>query len=206
MDKNKPIIFVTGNPHKIAEVNHILNSIAQDSQVPSIIGLQDIGFTEDIPETAETFRGNAMQKAQFIYSRYKISCFAEDSGLEVDALGGAPGILSARYAGNHKNHDDNIDLVLKRLQDKENRSARFKAVIAYIHQQQIHYFEGSIEGDILPKRQGEGGFGYDPIFQPKGYHQSFAEMGDALKNHISHRFQAMTKFIHYLNSTTINPK
>jgi XTP/dITP diphosphohydrolase len=199
MPKNLKIIFVTGNKHKIQEVNQIFKTLEKGHQIPSILGLQDIAFEGEIPETAATFHGNALQKAQFIYNKYKMPCFAEDSGLEVDALNGAPGVYSARYAGRHKNHNDNIDLLLHRLQNIEDRSARFKAVIACIIQDQIHYFEGTIEGSILQKRKGDGGFGYDPIFQPTGYYKSFAEMNDQQKNQISHRAQAMTKLIRFLN-------
>ena len=162
-----------------------------------IKSLAEIGCTEDIPETQPTIEGNAIQKAQYVHDHYGVNCFAEDTGLEVTALNGAPGVFTARYAGPQRDANDNMNLLLKNLKDKSDRSARFKTVIALILDGDIYTFEGIVEGQIAQKRSGSGGFGYDPIFLPEGQSQSFAEMDKAAKNAISHRGRAMAKLLDY---------
>lgn len=188
------LIFATGNPNKIKEVAQILSDDTQFDIIP----MSEIGVTEDIPETSPTIEGNALQKARYLHERYQVNCFSEDTGLEIESLGGAPGVFSARYAGPAKNADDNMNLVLKNLASKANRKARFKTVIALIINNKEYTFEGIIEGKIDTKKTGDGGFGYDPIFIPEGYNQSFALLDTALKNKISHRGRAMAKLVRFL--------
>ncbi len=188
----KKLVFATGNPHKIAEVNRLLNGRYQ------ILGLKDIGCTEELPETQPTIQGNALQKARFVYNKYGVDCFAEDTGLEIDALGGQPGVHTARFAGDAKDPDANMNKVLRLLEGRSDRSARFRTVIALILDGEEHLFEGIAEGTILSEKTGEQGFGYDPIFQPLGYDRSFAQMTPEEKNAISHRGKAVRKLIEFL--------
>ena len=192
LNKTMEIVFATSNPNKIEEINGLLPSSIR------IIGLKDIGCTEDIPETPDTIEGNAIQKAQYVYDKYGINCFAEDTGLEIKALDGAPGVYSARYAGPQRNADDNMAKVLTEMKEASDRSARFKTVIALIKDGNLTCFEGIVDGHIIERKKGEGGFGYDPIFKPVGYDQTFGELSAAEKNKISHRARATQKLIHYL--------
>lgn len=191
----KQIIFATNNVHKLEEIRQI---VANRYQIRS---LSEMGFHEDIPETAPTIEGNALQKARFIYNRFQKDCFADDTGLEVDALNGAPGVYSARYAGVNCSYADNVNKLLEAMKGETNRNASFKTVVAYIHEGKAYRFEGIVKGQILTKAQGDGGFGYDPVFVPDGYQQSFAEMSAGLKNRISHRGIAVQKLVRFLLST-----
>ena len=187
------IVFATNNSHKLEEIRQIFGSDFE------ILSLNDIGCHEDIPETANTIEGNALQKAQYIYDHYHMSCFADDTGLEVDALNGAPGVYSARYAGEGHDSEANMKKLLAELGENNNRKARFRTVIALIEEKgDIKTFEGIIEGHIAYEKSGHGGFGYDPIFIPIGYDQSFAELGAEIKNKISHRARAVQKLEKYL--------
>lgn len=189
------IIFATGNPNKVLEVNQILG----DTGI-TIKGLKDIGCTEDIPETQPTIQGNAIQKADYVTKNYQVNCFSEDTGLEVDGLRGEPGVNTARYAGNAKDPEANMSKILKNLGDTTNRTARFRTVIALNLGDKQHLFEGICEGDIAFQKTGDGGFGYDPIFLPKGYNgQSFAELTKEEKNKISHRGIAVRKLMAFLD-------
>ena len=187
------IVFATNNQHKLSEIRQILGSRVE------VLSLKDIGCDVDIPETGSTLEENALQKAQYVYDHYHIDCFADDTGLEVDALGGAPGVYSARYAGG-EGHDSeaNMTKLLGELGENNNRRARFRTVIALIQQGQVHEFEGIVNGQIIRERRGGEGFGYDPIFQPDGYDQTFAELGIEIKNQISHRARATAKLAEYL--------
>jgi XTP/dITP diphosphohydrolase len=164
-----------------------------------VLSLKDIGCDVDIPETGTTLEENALQKAQYVYDHYHIDCFADDTGLEVDALDGAPGVYSARYAGG-EGHDSeaNMTKLLHELGENNNRKARFRTVIALILQGQVHEFEGIVNGEIIRERRGGEGFGYDPIFQPDGYDETFAELGNDIKNTISHRARATQKLCTFL--------
>ena len=218
------IVFATNNKHKLEEIRSILGDDFE------VLSLSDIGCHEDIPETSDTLEGNAMQKAQYVFDKYGYDCFADDTGLEVDALGGEPGIYSARYAAldgdDSISHDSeaNMAKLLRKLEGVENRKARFRTVIALLtHPQSLPKggkcevlssnisnenpspregnrvgFEGIVNGSIIRERRGGEGFGYDPIFQPDGYDQTFAELGSEIKNHISHRARAVEKLAHYL--------
>ena len=196
------IVFATNNQHKLSEVRQILGDSIE------VLSLNDIGCHEDIPETGTTLEANAQQKAQYVYDHYDIDCFADDTGLEVDALGGAPGVYSARYAAigcaatssQPIDHDSeaNMTRLLNELGENNNRNARFRTVIALIQQDELHEFEGIVNGQIIRERRGGEGFGYDPIFQPDGYDQTFAELGTEVKNHISHRARATQKLADYL--------
>ena len=188
----KSLVFATNNRHKLKEVRAIL----QDKF--NIISLAEIGCFEEIPETSPTIEGNAVQKAQYIVDHFNTACFADDTGLEVEALDGRPGVYSARYAGEAATYDDNVDKLLEELKDKSNRKARFKSVIAMIAGGRELLFEGIINGTILQERRGTSGFGYDPVFVPEGYDQTFAEMPPALKNTISHRALAVDELVKYL--------
>ena len=188
----KELIFATNNKHKLSEVRPMLEGKVL------IHSLSEIGLDGDIPETADTLEGNALQKAQWVYERTGRDCFADDTGLEVDALGGAPGVYSARYAGEGCSFDDNMDKLLAALDGVENRKARFRTVICLLENGQPHYFEGRVEGRILTEKHGAEGFGYDPIFQPDDSGVPFAEMDMENKNRISHRGRAMVKLIDYL--------
>ena len=220
------IVFATNNQHKLEEVRQILGDSVE------VLSLNDIGCDVDIPETGTTLKENALQKAQYVYDHYHIDCFADDTGLEVDALGGAPGVFSARYASleniepmspmspmspirpmspispkSPKSHDSeaNMERLIRELGENNNRRARFRTVIALIQKvgnlncvERINFFEGIVEGEITRERSGVGGFGYDPIFRPDGYDKTFAELGNEIKNQISHRARATAKLCAYL--------
>ncbi len=188
------LVFATNNLHKLQEVKPLL------ANKFNLLSLADIGFTEEIPEDFDTLELNASQKAWHIYNRFGIDCFADDTGLEVDALNGAPGVYSARYAGEHKSPQDNINKLLLALSGVENRRARFRTVISLVIGGNETLFEGVVEGVILTEKHGEAGFGYDPIFMPDGYNVSFAQMELDAKNAISHRGRAVSKLVSFLNS------
>lgn len=188
----KKFVFVTNNAHKLEEVTSILQNKIE------LLNMNDINCRVDIPETAETLEGNALLKARFIFENYQMDCFADDTGLEVEALGGAPGVYSARYAGDSHNSDANMRKLLQDMEGVENRKAQFRTVFALIIDGKEHLFEGIIKGEITKGRHGNSGFGYDPIFIPEGYTQTFAEMGNELKNKISHRALATNKLCKFL--------
>lgn len=188
------LVFATNNKHKLDELRAIVGDKYE------ILGLRDIGCDVDIPETAATLEGNALIKAQFVKEHYGYDCFADDTGLEVEALEGAPGVYSARYAGPECDSAKNMTLLLQNMADKDNRKARFRTVIALIKGNDTKLFEGIVEGTILHSHIGENGFGYDPIFEPEGCGLSFAQMDSASKNAISHRGRATEKLIKYLKS------
>lgn len=187
------ILFATSNLNKAAEVSSMLPEHFE------ILTLKDIDHTEDIPETSPTIKGNAMQKANFILENYKIDCFADDTGLEINALDGEPGVVSARYAGEDRSDDANMALVLEKLNNESDRSAQFRTVIALNIKDMQLVFEGIVKGTILKVGRGENGFGYDPIFEPENCGKSFAEMTMEEKNSYSHRARAFAKMIEYLN-------
>lgn len=188
------LIFATHNQNKVIEIAPLVPPHFE------IVSLRDIGFHDDIPETALTLEGNAVSKAETIFKATGLNCFADDTGLEVEALNGAPGVYSARYAGEQKNAQDNIDKLLHELQGRENRKARFKTVICLILEGEKYLFEGIVEGKIETIRSGSGGFGYDPIFTPNGYNRTFAEMTLEEKSKISHRGLAFDQLIGFLNA------
>jgi XTP/dITP diphosphohydrolase len=187
------LIFATNNLHKLTEIQSIIG----DKFV--LKTLKQIGCTDDIPETSPTLEGNALLKAQFVYNKFHKNCFADDTGLEIEALNGRPGVFSARYASDGHDFEANINKVLKELSGAENRKARFRTVIALILDGSVNYFEGIINGEIISERRGIEGFGYDPIFLPSGYDLSFAEMPLSEKNKISHRAIAVEKLVTFLN-------
>ena len=162
--------------------------------------LEEIGCREEIEETAETFAGNSLIKAQYVFNKYKVSCIADDSGLEVEALNGEPGVYSARYAGEHGNHEKNMDKLLSKLEREKNRKAQFRTVITLILDGEVEMFEGIVEGEVLKEKRGNQGFGYDPVFVPKGHNTTFAEMSLEQKNPISHRGRAIAKLKAHLES------
>ncbi len=186
------LVFATNNPHKLDEIKAAVGDGIK------ILSLKEIGCFDDIPETAQTLEGNASQKSFYIYNKYGNNCFADDTGLEVEAFDGRPGVYSARYAGPGHDHEKNMDKVLSELKDKQNRKARFRTVISLIIEGKEYFFEGIVKGIILKERHGKKGFGYDPIFQPEGYQESFAEMDLAEKNKISHRGIAVQKLVKFL--------
>lgn len=189
----KKLVFATNNAHKLEEIRAILGDKVE------ILSLNDINCHADIPETADTLQGNAALKAQYIFENYGLDCFADDTGLEVEALNGAPGIYSARYAdGEGHDSEANMKKLLSEMQDKENRKARFRTVICLIEDGKEHFFEGIVNGSIIRERKGGAGFGYDPIFMPDGYSETFAEMGNDEKNKISHRARAVQELCEYL--------
>ena len=188
------LCFATNNRHKLTEVSSVADSRFK------ILSLSDIGCKEEIPENFETIIENSFAKADYVFRKYKINCFADDTGLEVDALNGEPGVHSARYAGQGKQSDDNIDLLLQKLRGITDRSARFRCIITLIIKGDVSRFEGIVEGSITSARKGTGGFGYDPVFVPIGYSLTFGEMDGEEKNKISHRGIAIRKLIDYLNS------
>lgn len=189
----KRLIFATNNKHKVEEVRAALDGIVE------IVTLAEAGLSGEIPETADTLQGNALQKAQWVWDRTHTDCFADDTGLEVDALGGAPGVYSARYAGEHCSFDDNIDKLLAALDGQTNRRADFRTVICLIEGGEPKYFEGRVDGQILTERHSNGeGFGYDPVFMPDRFALSFAEMPLDVKNTISHRGLAVAKLAAHL--------
>ena len=199
------IVFATNNQHKLSEIRSILGDSIE------VLSLKEIGCDVDIPETGKTLEENALQKAQYVYDHYHMDCFADDTGLEVDALDGAPGVYSARYAGEGHDSEANMTKLLKELGENNNRKARFRTVITFIQKKnvcpcgctsikEVHQFEGIVEGEIIRERRGGEGFGYDPIFQPEGYDQTFAELGMDIKNHISHRARAVAKLCEFLKN------
>lgn len=182
------LIFATNNQHKLGEAKAILGTNVE------IVSLNAIGCTDDIPETADTLEGNSLQKAEYVYSRYHVDCFADDTGLEVEALAGAPGVYSARYAGvdgKHPTPADNRKKLLREMQGIDNRTARFRTVVTLICNGNTLQVEGIVNGKIATEERGEGGFGYDSLFIPDGYDKTFAELGEEVKNNISHRAKAM---------------
>ena len=190
----KTLIFASNNAHKLGEIRNLLDNTIE------IQSLKDINLEGDIPETSDTLEGNATQKAEWIYSRIGQDCFADDTGLEVEALDGAPGVYSARYAGEGCSFADNVNKLLKAMKGQSNRKARFRTVICLIENGKKNYFEGIVNGTIVEKGSGNMGFGYDPIFVPDGYNISFAEMPLDEKNKISHRGLATQKLVEYLKS------
>lgn len=191
-DRTMELLFATNNKHKINEIRDLLDNNFK------ILGLADVNITEDIPEDAETLAENALFKARFVHDRTGLNVFADDTGLEVEALGGAPGVYSARYAGEGRSFDDNINKLLEQMADAEDRRARFRTVIALILEGNEYLFEGTVEGVITSERRGNGGFGYDPVFLPDGYDLTFAEIPLSEKNRISHRARAMRKLLNFL--------
>ncbi|OBQ56334.1 non-canonical purine NTP diphosphatase [Tamlana sp. s12] len=187
------LVFATNNKNKIKEVQALIPSHI------TLLSLTDIGCTKDIPETQNTIEGNAIQKANYIKDNYGYDCFADDTGLEVEALNGAPGVYSARYAGEQKNDQDNMDKLLNELQDKSNRNAQFKTVIALHLNDTLQNFTGICKGEITDIKMGSQGFGYDPIFKPEGYTETFAQMPLSLKNSIGHRGKAVALLVAFLN-------
>lgn len=189
----KKLVFATNNAHKLDEIRAILGDRVE------VLSLKDIHCEADIPETADTLEGNAALKAEYIYKNYGLDCFADDTGLEVEALGGAPGVYSARYAGG-EGHDSeaNMKKLLVELEGKTNRKAQFRTAICLIEGGVEHLFEGVVKGEIIEKKRGCSGFGYDPVFVPEGYTETFAEMGNEEKNKISHRARATQKLCDYL--------
>lgn len=191
MKVNK-IVFATGNPNKLKEINSAINGF-------KIVGLKDLGITEEIPETGDTLMKNALQKAKYVYNKTGLDCFSDDTGLEIEALNYRPGVYSAMYAGPDCNAENNIRKVLQELEESTNRKAQFKTVIALILNGKEYFFHGVVSGMILKEKAGKDGFGYDPIFRPVGYEESFAEMTIAQKNEISHRGLAVKKLITFLS-------
>ena len=192
--KSKKLIFATSNPYKIKEVKAMLGDDF------NIGGLNDIDCNEDIPETQPTIEGNALQKARYVVEYYGVNCFSEDTGLEIESLDMEPGVYSARYAGPQRNSEDNMNLVMEKLKNHNNRNARFKTVIALIIDGKEYTFEGIVNGKIAHQKTGTDGFGYDPIFLPEGKTISFAEMNKEEKNQISHRGRAVRKLIEWLQN------
>ena len=187
------LIFATNNAHKLSEIKQAITNF-------EIAGLKESGIIEDIPETGDTLQENARQKARFIFDKFGNNCFADDTGLEVEALNGEPGVYSARYAGLDCSFEDNNTKLLKELGGKTNRLAQFRTVICLIFDGEEHYFEGICAGEILTEYHGEKGFGYDPIFKLSGFEVSFAQMTTSQKNEISHRGLAVKKLIEYLRN------
>ena len=189
------LVFASQNRHKMEEIKPLLPASIE------LLCLPDLGFTDEIPETSPTLAGNALQKAQFIFAKFKTPCFADDTGLEIAALDGRPGVYSARYAGENKSADDNIAKVLAELSGIENRNAEFKTVIALVGVGDTPlFFEGVVKGTITLEKQGAHGFGYDPVFKPEGYTRTFAEMTLQEKNKLSHRARAVKKFADWLKN------
>jgi len=191
--KIKKIVFATGNPNKLKEIKSAIKSF-------EIVGLKDLGITEKIPETGDTLKKNALQKAKYVYDKTGLDCFSDDTGLEIEALNYRPGVYSAMYAGPDCNAENNMRKVLEELGEAPNRNAHFKTVIALILQGKEYFFEGVVKGEILKEKKGKDGFGYDPIFRPVVYKESFAEMSIAQKNEISHRGLAVKKLVKFLAS------
>ena len=197
------IVFATNNQHKLQEVRHILGDGFE------VLSLEDIGCHEDIPETGATLQENALQKAWYVFRKYEVSCFADDTGLEVEALDGEPGVYSARYAGEGHDSEANMAKLLRKLGDNNNRKARFRTVFALIqmiggpYAYSISFYQGIVNGEITKERSGCEGFGYDPIFRPDGYDKTFAELGPDIKNQISHRARAAQKLAEYLKENRI---
>lgn len=193
MVKSTPIIFATGNSNKVKEIQALIGDKYD------ILSLKDVNCTEEIPETSDTLIGNAIQKAEYVYNRFGKDCFADDTGLMVEALNGEPGVYSARYAGDAKNSEDNMNLLLQKLSSEKNRMAKFQTAICLIQGGEQHIFLGEVKGKITTTKSGNEGFGYDPIFLPTGYDKTFAEMSLVEKNKISHRAKAVNKLIDFLS-------
>jgi len=187
------LVFATNNPNKLSELQALVSDGIE------ILSLAAINCNEELPETNPTLQENALQKAQYVYQNYGFSCFADDTGLEIEALGGAPGVYSARYAGEECKAEDNMQKVLKKLENEENRNAKFRTVIALIIKGKENLFEGECSGKITKTKSGVEGFGYDPIFTPEGYETTFAEMSKHEKGAISHRGRAVEKLVGFLN-------
>lgn len=187
------LVFATNNRHKLDEVRAIVGDRIE------ILSLNDIGCHDDIPETADTLQGNALIKARYIYEKYGADCFADDTGLEVEELGGEPGVYSARYAGEECSSEANMKKLLHNLKGKKNRNAQFRTVIALIIDGEEKLFNGIVKGSITEEKRGDSGFGYDPIFIPEGFSESFAQMSSEQKNSISHRYRATRRLSDYLN-------
>lgn len=190
----KKLVVATNNAHKLKEIADILDEKIE------LLSLKDINCHVDIPETADTLEGNARQKALYIYKNYGMDCFADDTGLEVEALNGAPGVFSARYAGEDHDSEANMQKLLRELKGKENRKAQFRTAICLIMNGKEYLFEGIVKGKIIEEKRGVTGFGYDPIFVPEGYDLTFAELGNDIKNTISHRARAVEKLCLFLNN------
>ena len=188
------IVFATNNAHKLSEVAQVVGEKFE------LVTLRECGITEDIPENEPTLEGNALAKARYVYSRTGLNCFADDTGLEVDALGGEPGVRSARYASDGHDDEANKRLLLERMQGVENRAAQFRTAVALIMDGEEYLFEGIVRGDIATEEHGEGGFGYDPLFFPEGGAKTFAEMSAEAKNEISHRGRAVRKLAEFLQN------
>lgn len=194
MSSRLDLCFASNNIHKLEEIRPLLEPDF------CVLSLQQIGCFKELEETQATIEGNSLQKAQYVFDNYKIPCFADDTGLEVEALNLAPGVYSARYAGEQRNTNDNIDLLLKNLIHQENRRARFRTVITLLGIKNVQYFEGVVEGVILREKTGTGGFGYDPVFKPLGYNKTLAQMSLEEKNKISHRAKAVEKLVKFLKN------
>ena len=188
------LVFASNNKHKLEEISHIAGATF------TIVSLHDIGCTDEIPETQPTIEGNALQKARYIFDKYAVNCFADDTGLEIDALNGEPGVYSARFAGVGCSFDDNMDKTLSLMKGITNRKAKFRTVIALLIDGKEYSFDGYVNGVILEEKRGEKGFGYDAIFMPDGYNQSFAEMSSEIKNSLSHRSMAARNMMVYLKN------
>jgi XTP/dITP diphosphohydrolase len=188
------LVFATNNSHKAREIEQILGPGY------TVKTLKEIGCTEEIEETEDTLEGNALLKARYVKEHYGYDCFSEDTGLEVEALGGAPGVHTARFAGNDRDPEANIRLLLERLQGQDNRNARFRTVIALLTGDKVELIEGICRGKIAPEKRGTGGFGYDPVFMPEDHDNTFAELGDAVKNAISHRAKATLQLMDRLKN------
>lgn len=188
----KKLVFATNNAHKLSEIRAILKDKVE------ILSLSDINCNVDIPETEDTLEGNSLLKARYVYDHYNLNCFADDTGLEVEALHGAPGVHTARFAGDNKDTNANVDKLLKCLEGEQNRKACFRTVITLIFDGDVEVFEGCIHGEITKQREGTDGFGYDPVFKPENSDKTFAEMGADEKNKISHRGLAVQKLCNYL--------
>lgn len=193
-----PIYSATQNQHKLKEINALLDGVVE------VRSIYAFNLTEELPETGDTLTDNALQKARYIYNRLNVSCFADDTGLEIEALNGQPGVYSARFAGDAKDPEANMQKVLTMMNGESNRKACFKTVIALILDGKEYLFEGQIDGVILESRAGDEGFGYDPIFLPNGYAQSFAQMPLSLKNQISHRALAVKKMVEFLSKQDLH--
>lgn len=189
----RKLVFATNNIHKLEEIRAILGDNIE------ILSLSDINCHVDIPETSDTLEGNARLKSSYIYEHYGLDCFADDTGLEVETLGGAPGVYSARYAENGHDSQANMKKLLNEMKEKENRKAIFRTIISLIEKGEERQFEGIVRGEITQEPKGNSGFGYDPIFKPEGYEETFAELGNNIKNKISHRARAMEKLCKYLS-------
>ena len=188
----KKIVFATNNQHKLDEVKKITEGLTE------IVSLSEINCFDDIPETADTLEGNALQKARYVKEKFGFDCFADDTGLEVEALDNAPGVYSARYAGPDHNSESNMKLLLKNMEGITNRKARFRTVIALLMDGKEYLFDGIVEGVIIDEKRGDSGFGYDPVFVPNGYNETFAQLGSDIKNNISHRAKAVLKLHDFL--------